>query len=526
MRTLFAFVDPKDPFAAGEIAEDEQPGPILSVMGARAFDALTLFYTATMAENAAATRSAVSQRYPGCRVTLHELLLSDPKDYSAVMGRLARRLRELDTRGENYVCVSSGTAEMRAAWFLLVASGVLRATLLQVGSPAEPLFGARHVKEVRLDSDDWSSLRDLVMPQEYFAAEDACAAPAALAPSATRLSRIRRMVRAAEPAPPPEPYPGLEEALQELQVFVGSAVLREAAERAAVAARSDYPILLLGETGTGKEVFARLVHRLSNRREGSFVPINCAAIPDELVESHLFGHRKGAFTGASADQQGKFEEADGGTLFLDEIGELPAGAQAKLLRVLQDGVVEPIGAKPRAVEVRIVAATNRKLHEEIAARRFREDLYFRLEVVQIHLPPLRERPGDIAPLAAALLKQINRRRSVPRRLSTEALLRLERHSWPGNVRELRNVLQRSVLFAHEEVLEPGDLMITAQPSGPDPLTALPDPAPGFSLEDFLAQARRQLILRALDKCRGNQSAAAGLLGISKQAVSKFLRDSA
>ena len=299
------------------------------------------------------------------------------------MGALARQVRQIARASggaENFVCVSSGTAEMRAAWFLLAASGVLPATLLQVGSPAEPLFGAGNVREVRLDRADWSSLRNLVMPQEYFLASEA---------KEPRYSRafIAASAPVASPQAIPQAYPGLEDALQKLGIFVGSAVLREAAERAAIAAGSELPILLLGETETGKDLFARLGHELSERREQPLIAVNCAAIPKELVESHLFGHVKGAFTGAVMDQKGKFEQADRGTLFLDEIGELPIDAQAKILRVVQDGRVEPVGSqKPRKVDVRIVAATNRDLRQEIAAGRFREDLFYRLEVVQIRLP--------------------------------------------------------------------------------------------------------------------------------------------
>jgi len=519
---LFAFVDHKDPFMPAGVEEEELPGPILSILGARAFDRVHLFHTPQLSQAATSTEEAIQDRWPECRVVHHELPVSDPKDYSSVMGALARQVRHIagsSTDTENFVCVSSGTAEMRAAWFLLAASGVLPATLLQVGSPAEPLFGAGNVKEVRLDGADWSSLRDLVMPQEYFSiSKDEEQPPAFSRPFADACSAPTAR-RQSEPA-----YPGLEDALLKLGIFVGSAVLREAAERAAIAAGSELPVLLLGETGTGKDLFARLLHELSDRREQPLVAVNCAAIPKELVESHLFGHVKGAFTGAAMEQKGKFEQADGGTLFLDEIGELPLDAQAKLLRVVQDGRVEPVGSqKPRNVDVRIVAATNRDLRQEIAAGRFREDLFYRLEVVQIKLPALRERPGEIPGLAAALLKRINMRRSRPRQLSKDALRRLERYVWPGNVRELSNVLERSVLYARKDVLEPEELLITSRPHAADPLATLPEPAPGFSLELFLLQARKHLILRALEKCRGNQSGAAELLGVSKQAVSKFLK---
>lgn len=199
-------------------------------------------------------------------------------------------------------------------------------------------------------------------------------------------------------------------------------------------------------------------------------------------------------------------------------------AQAKLLRVLQDGEVEPLGSDViREIDVRTVAATNRNLLEEVRAGRFREDLYYRLEVVQIHLPPLRERRGEIARLAIAILHRINQRRQRERQLSKEALGRLEQHNWPGNVRELSNVLERSVLYSQRDVLRPEDILIVEAASAQDPLARLPEPDTGFSLEVFLAQARVQLILRALAKCNGNQSAAAEILGLSKQAISKFLK---
>lgn len=519
-RTLFAFVDLKDPFMATEVADEEQPGPILSLMSAQEFNFLFLFHTPHTSAKAVATRDAVKHRHGSCHVMLHELTVADPKDYSTLMRRLIPQVRDIvrssvDT--ENSVCVSSGTAEMRAAWFLLTAVGALPATLLQVGTPADPLFGAANVKVVRLEGADWKSIRDLVMPLEYF--------------EYYGVVRSRALGSAPRFALPMQPVPsqrlatpaGLDAVLGELGIVAGSATLRDAAERAAIAAECDVPVLLLGETGTGKELFAKLIHRISDRRDRPIVPVNCAAIPKELVESFLFGHAKGAFTDANTNQKGKFEIADGTTLFLDELAELTSESQAKLLRVLQDGLVEPLGATTaRKVDVRIVAATNRNLQEEVAAGRFREDLYYRLNVVQIRLPPLRERNQEIPSLAAMLLKQVNQRRRRERQFSKEALRRLEQHTWPGNVRELLNVLERSVLFSPHDVLGPDDLLIDTQP-GMDPLAGLPEPGPGFDLTGFLDQARNHLFVRALEKSNGNQSRAAELLGVSKQAVSKFVQ---
>jgi DNA-binding NtrC family response regulator len=531
--SLFAFVDPKDPFMAGEIAGEELPGPILSIMSARKFDSLSLFHTPHTRTNALATENEISRRYPESRVTLHELPVSDPKDYSSLIIRLAQHVRQLRRQfpaADNHVCVSSGTAEMRAAWFLLTALGVLPAKLLQVGTPARPLFGQANVKEL-VDMRNWQVVRDFLMPLRY-----------SLVPAGLPVTRSKRSQRepgevtavfgealaASEPQVELEPLavPGLEEALQELGIYVGSAILREAAERAYVAADSDLPVLLLGETGTGKECFARLIHNLSPRRRREVVAINCAAIPKEIAEGYLFGYVKGAFTGAISDKKGLFEDADHTTLFLDEIAELTLEVQAKLLRVIQDCAVQRLGSTAlRKVDVRIIAATNRDLSKEVTEGHFREDLYFRLEVVQIKLPPLRERRGEIPELALTLLKQINQTRNKPRQLSKAALQRLERCDWAGNVRQLSNVLKRSVLYARSDILDADDLDFAEDARAKDPLAWLPDPVKGFSVEDYVAQVRKQLFLCALAKCNGNQTEAAALLGVSKQAVSRFLSGS-
>jgi transcriptional regulator with GAF, ATPase, and Fis domain len=516
---LFAFVDLKDPFMQSPIVGEDRPGPILSVLEARTFSSVVLFHTQQTEANAKATKELLKSRYPDCELHLPQLPVTDPKDYSSLMGAVAREVRRLNgtlPSAKNFVCVSSGTAEMRAVWFLLTASGILPATLLHVGSPAEPLFGASNVREVRIDTSDWAKLRDLLMPIEYFDVSMELSS----APEEMEVESL------AEQAPPVlQEEPDLDAALAEVGITIASASMRRAAEMAWNSARANLPVLVLGDTGTGKELFAKLVHRLSDRQSKPMVTINCAAIPQTLIESHLFGHLKGSFTGATTDRKGKFEQADGGTIFLDELGELPLEAQAKLLRVVEDGLVEAIGStKSRKVDVRIIAATNRNLSQEVAAKRFRKDLYFRLSVLKIELPPLRERIAEIASLAAVILDQINAKRPTPCRLSKDALQRLEQHSWPGNVRELSGVLQRSVLLARSDVLQPEHLMIDAPAPKPDTLSSLPDPAPGFILDDFLAQVRAHLMRKALDQAGFNQSEAAKLLGISKQAVNQFLKE--
>jgi len=221
---------------------------------------------------------------------------------------------------------------------------------------------------------------------------------------------------------------------------------------------------------------------------------------------------------------GKFDLANGGTLFLDELAELPLAAQAKLLRVLQDGMVEPVGADgPHEVDVRVVAATNRDVAKAIKSGAFRKDLYYRLNVGEIVLPPLRDRRSDIPKLALQVLDRVNASMRSPKRLSQGALARLQGHLWPGNVRDLQNVIERSVRLCRTQVLDAEDLLISEPITHADPLDALPEPHPGFSLDKFISSARKQLILRAIEIANGNQSEAARLLGISPQAVNKFLR---
>ena len=233
------------------------------------------------------------------------------------------------------------------------------------------------------------------------------------------------------------------------EIVGASAAIRGVTEKIALVAKTPARVLITGENGTGKELVAQAIHANSPRAKGPFVEVNCAAIPSELIESELFGHMKGSFTGAVSDRPGKFEQADGGTLFLDEIGDMSLAAQAKVLRVLQDGVVTRIGgSKPVQVDVRVLAATNKTVEEEIAAGRFREDLYYRLNVVPIHVPPLRERREDIPLLVGHFLNQLTGPAGLaPRVMTDEAVTRLRQLEWPGNVRELRNTIERLLILS-------------------------------------------------------------------------------
>ncbi len=307
--------------------------------------------------------------------------------------------------------------------------------------------------------------------------------------------------------------------------------------RAAQLARSDASVLITGESGTGKEVLARHMHAQSRRAHGPFVALNCAALPESLLESELFGHEKGAFSGAVASRKGRFEQAEGGTLLLDEIGEMELRLQAKLLRAIQEREVDRLGgAAPVKVDVRILAATNRDLPAEVRAGRFREDLYFRLNVVQLHIPPLRERAADILPLAAHFAHRYAEANGLPpRALTPAAIARLQAHPWPGNVRELENTLHRAVLLAGGAAIGPEAIELLAMPAeaaAPPATSAAPAPAapapathapavPAPATHPIAAlvgrrmdEVERELIIETLGRCLGNRTRAAEILGIS------------
>ncbi len=293
-------------------------------------------------------------------------------------------------------------------------------------------------------------------------------------------------------------------------------------EQVAMAAPTNGRVLIFGENGTGKELVARSIHSLSRRRNGPFVEVNCAAIPEELIESELFGHVKGAFTGALADRRGKFEMAAGGTLFLDEIGDMSLKTQAKVLRALQEQVVEPVGGTNSVrVDVRVLAATNKDLTTEIRAGRFREDLYFRLNVIPIYVPPLRDREDDIPLLAEHFMSELAREYGRrPKRLDPGAAAALRSYRWPGNVRELRNVIERLVIMV------PGDTITVADLSfleGPVLATEDAAGAPIAPLHEARDRFEKEYILRALAAQNGNISRTADVLGVERSNLYRKMR---
>jgi two-component system nitrogen regulation response regulator NtrX len=296
-----------------------------------------------------------------------------------------------------------------------------------------------------------------------------------------------------------------------------SAVFQHALQQATQVARSDVSVLLSGESGTGKELLAAHIHRESPFAPGPFIKVNCAAIPTELIESELFGHEKGAFTGAAALRRGKFELADGGTIFLDEVGDLHEASQAKLLRILQDGELQRVGGEQSLhVSVRVISATNRRLDELIAEDRFREDLYYRLSVVPIRVPALRERAEDIGELAAYFLAEFCARNTFrPREIDADVVPILQRYGWPGNVRELRNVVERMA------ILTPGDRLTVE--SIPLEIRVPQSQRAGAGLQEVRDSAERDRIRQALDQTDWNVSGAARLLGTERTSLHKRIR---
>lgn len=301
------------------------------------------------------------------------------------------------------------------------------------------------------------------------------------------------------------------------QVVAEDLLTREMLGLAQRVALSDATVMIGGESGTGKEVFARFIHRHSTREEGPFVAINCAAIPDNMLEAVLFGYEKGAYTGAHKSAPGKFEQAQGGTLLLDEISEMSLGLQAKLLRVLQEKEVERLGGRRIIpLDVRVLATTNRTLREEVAAGRFREDLYYRLNVFPLFLPPLRERKRDILPLARYLLhRQCGTQGLNEPRLSTVAEQRLLSHDWPGNVRELDNVVQRALILSNGTEIGPDELRFEIEPRS---LPQEGDEVARGRLNDDLRSVEEQMILDALRESKGSRKHVAERLGISQRTL--------
>lgn len=498
MQVLLTFVGSRDPFDKSLVQGEELTGPILSLAAARPFDRIILFSTETTHPLAEDTHKALADRQPQCTVEICKLDLPDPTDYRAILKALRHYTEPLFTalpaNTQTFISTASGTPQMHACWLLLAASGEVPARLLQVRPPRFVQEGQPLVTEINLASSEFPTVRPGMIQMDT--QEDADDLPV-------------------------DPH----QLITELGLIGNHSEFKKALHACLIAAQNESPVLILGATGTGKELMARLIHLLSGRPQERFIPVNCAALPEHLVESQLFGHKKGAFTGAHKDFDGKFVQADRGTLFLDELGDLPLPAQAKLLRVLQDSVIEPLGAdKPQRVNVRFIAATHKDLGHSITEKTFREDLYYRLNHFPIHLPTLDQRKSDIPLLALHTLDDLNRRIKRPKRFTQAALQRLQAHTWPGNIRELISTVTRSVAFnPSKTVLDADDLHFEPPITQANVFAALPTPEPGFDLSQFIESIKDQVIQKALVQADGKQAGAARLLGYSPQRLNKELK---
>lgn len=488
--TLLTFTGFHDPFHREPGGGPEQPGPVLSLLAERQFNRVVLLSTPSTLEISLRTEDAIRQRHQGLTVDRYHLQLPDPTDYSAILAGLRELQPDLIDGNDSrfYIATASGTPQMHACWLLLAASGELPARLLQVRPPRFVTRDYPLVTETDLTAPEFPAVRTRTVR--------------ALAEIEGRQLDLATLCESAG--------------------IVGSSPgLLEAATRAVTLAQYDLPILIQGENGTGKELMARLIHLNSGRSGKEMVTVNCSAIPEELVESELFGHKEGAFTGAVKDNPGKFRMADRSTLFLDEIAELSDRAQAKILRALANQEIEPVGeGRSVKVDVRFVAATNRDLEARVREGKFREDLYFRIKGCSIQIPPLRHRREDIARLAVFFLDRFCRRYGREREFTVEALRRLLAYSWPGNVRELQNAVTAAAALASGRSITPEHLQL--QDGSPDP--SLPPLGPGFKVDIYLAQLRERIYRRALELAEGRQAEAARLLGISDAAVSKWVKN--
>lgn len=302
-----------------------------------------------------------------------------------------------------------------------------------------------------------------------------------------------------------------------------SAIMQTIRSTIAKLARSQAPVYISGESGTGKELVARLIHTKGPRNDRPFVPVNCGAIPSELMESEFFGHKKGSFTGAATDKEGLFQAANGGTLFLDEVAELPLHMQVKLLRAIQEKAVRPVGEqKEIPVDVRVLSATHKDLARLVEAGDFRQDLYYRINVIELKVPSLRQRREDIPQLAQHVLGKLAAEQGIEvPQLTTAATETLQRYNFPGNVRELENILERALTLSDGREIQPDDLALPATDDAvhdSDDNTVMPDPPEGVQLEDYLETIERQAILKALEQTNNNKTAAAKVLGITFRAM--------
>lgn len=523
-RVLLTFVGNRDPYR-----EAEEPGPVLSLLEAREYETVILLCTGgEYLDRAKQIEKWCKAEIGPRRFEFVMLELESVVDYRELLLKLTEAVRRVQAdhahRNPAFeVLLDPGTPQMQTVWFILVQRTVLEAKLLQ-GVPPHLAGGAYRVKEI-----DPAPL----LAEAYDAGAASGREEGAARAGVPEEDRVRPTAWEKAPAEahrkPPQVKPH-SFAIGTSPILGKSEGLIRAVEMAENAAAYDVPVLIRGETGTGKELIARLVHERSSRAEGVFFTLNCANITSSLAESALFGHEKGAFTGAEKERMGAFRTADGGTLFLDEIGDLPEEMQPKFLRVLEEKKVTPVGSdRAIPVDVRLVAATNRPLYELVEEGRFRQDLLSRIGQAEIELPPLRDRPEDVPILLEHFLREWNEQYRENRGLSPELFELLLEYPWPGNVREVQSVIRNMCATQRTRQLTPKHLPPALrrhfEPSGSrgNPFS-WELPPEGMDLKAYLFQIEKHFYDEALRRAGGNREQAAKLLGLNGPAFRKALKE--
>lgn len=476
--TLVSWIGGNDLKATGSTGDDSQTlGPIAATLTAQAFDAVTLLYN--YPEDQVKPYLAWLQGLVNTPIQAHAIVLSSPVNFGEIYLQANQQLSQLTAKGgELSILLSPGTPAMQAVWILL---GKTRYPCQFYQSSLE-----QGVQQVDIP---------FALSAEYLPA-----AQRINSATMSQLSETRVAINAAFD-----------------NIVTRNPGMHALKAQAQILAEREVPVLIYGETGTGKELFARAIHNASHRASQPFVPVNCGAIPTELIDSHLFGHKKGAFTGALADKPGVFEQAHGGTLFLDEFGELAPNVQVRLLRVLQEGTFTPVGGnKEQKVDVRLITATHRNLMEAVANGSFREDLFYRVAVGVLHLPPLREREDDLSLLAESLLKAMGNHDAMlkHKKISPDAKNLILQHPWRGNVRELQSTLLRAALWCQGDDITATDIR-QALFHMPERDTGLmnKDVSQGVDIQQIIGNIAADYIRQALAHSGQNKTRAAQLLGL-------------
>lgn len=489
--TLFSFVGSQDPKN-----KNDGDGPILTIIKDKEskYSQVVLFHTEDQMQTmrAANTKKEIGLSNRSISVTTVPLPISDPSMHEQIFSSLREYFSpgRFNPGDELFVSISSGTPAMHACWLQLAASGEIPANLLYVRE--------RHL----LTSPETPLVRTIN-------------------PRSSEFPQIAPLLRAVD-VPVVSAQKSGEAALKE-GLIGESAIFQLALNQAMSFARTDYPVLILGANGTGKELFARFIHKNSHRNKKPFRAVNCAALTESLFESELFGHAKGTFTGATENKDGLFVKADGGTLFLDEVAEIPIHLQAKLLRVLQEKEVTPVGGESKSVDVRIITATNRDIFSMIGEKKFREDLLFRISALDMRLPTLIERREDMLLLIMHFLDKFNAKNRTAKSFSPSALAKLNSHNWPGNIRELEHTVNRAgVMSASDLISDESVSFLSARNQSAQPLSDLPIITEGFNVKEYLDNLKERIYLKALEQT-GGKTRAARLLGVERNTVYEVLK---